>query len=398
MSRQSSGCSRRQFLRLSAAVAAGAPLALSRPSAIFADAPRASGRDAKVAIVRCGGYGPEMRAALKEAFDLLGGIGSLVRNKTVTVKLNITGFDFAPVCKRPAGESYVTHFSTALALGGLLFDAGARRVRVVESTQVRASLEATLRLGEWDLQALNALGPVEFENTRNLGKGGRYAELKVPDGGRMFSRFLVNHSYDETDVLVSLCKLKQHVTAGVTLSMKNLFGVTPNALYGDEAPNENATAGRGVLHAGKPWAPNAKPPELPGMILKPAEQPVDPGVRVPRIITDIIAARPIHLAIIEGVSAMTGGEGPWTQPAKEHRLVKPGVIIAGLNPVSTDAVGAAVMGVSDPRVPRFSGPVAASENHILLAEKAGVGIADLARIDVRGLAIEKARCPYDAKG
>ncbi len=214
----------------------------------------------------------------------------------------------------------------------------------------------------------------------------------------MFSRFLVNHSYDETDVLVSLCKLKEHVTTGVTLSMKNLFGVTPNSLYGDEAPCEDATAGRGVLHAGKPWAPNMKPPELPGMKLKPSEQPADPGVRVPRIVTDIIAARPIHLAIIEGVSAMTGGEGPWTQPAKEQRLVKPGVIIAGLNPVSTDAVGAAVMGVADPRVPRFAGPVSTCENHILLAEKAGLGVADLARIDVRGLAIEKARCPYSAKG
>lgn len=397
MSRSMPACSRRQFLRLSAAFAAGGPLALSRPSAVFAAPPGAAGRGTAVALVRCGGYGPEMRAALKEALGLLGGIGPLVRNKTVTVKLNLTGFDFAPVCKRPAGESYVTHFSTALALGGLLFDAGARRVRFVESTQVRASLEATLRLGEWDVNALRALGDVEFENTRNLGKGNRYAELKVPDGGRMFTRFLVNHSYDETDVLVSLCKLKQHVTTGVTLSMKNLFGVTPNALYGDEAPCEDATAGRGVLHAGKPWAPNAKPPELPGMRLPPSEQPNDPGVRVPRIIADIIAARPIHLAIIEGVSAMVGGEGPWTRSGKTHRLVTPGVLVAGLNPVSTDAVGAAVMGVKDPRVPRFTGPGAACENHILLAEQAGFGVADLKRIDVRGLAIQKARHPYDAK-
>lgn len=393
MNRPMSVCSRRQFLRLGAAFAAGGPLALSRPAAVFA-----AGRGAAVAIVRCAGYGPETRAALKEAFDLLGGIGSLVKNKTVTVKLNLTGFDFAPVCKRPAGESYVTHFSTALALGGLLFDAGARRVRFVESTQVRASLEATLRLGEWDVNALRALGDVEFENTRNLGKGGRYAELKVPGGGRMFSRFLVNHSYDETDVLVSLCKLKQHVTTGVTLSMKNLFGVTPNALYGDGAPCEDATAGRGVLHAGKPWAPNAKPPELPGMRLKPADQPNDPGVRVPRIITDIVAARPIHLAVVEGVSAMAGGEGPWTQPEKRRRLVKPGVLIAGLNPVSTDAVGAAVMGVENPRVPRFTGPPAACENHILLAEQAGLGTADLARIEVRGLAVKQAWHPFDARG
>jgi uncharacterized protein (DUF362 family) len=31
------------------------------------------------------------------------------------------------------------------------------------------------------------------------------------------------------DVMVSLCKLKQHLRAGVTLSMKNQFGNTPNS-------------------------------------------------------------------------------------------------------------------------------------------------------------------------
>jgi len=34
------------------------------------------------------------------------------------------------------------------------------------------------------------------------------------------------------------------------------------------------------------------------------------------------------------------------------------------------------------------------DNHILLAEQAGVGTADLAKIDLRGLTIEQARYPY----
>ena len=73
------------------------------------------------------------------------------------------------------------------------------------------------------------------------------------------------------------------------------------------------------------------------------------------------------------------------------KLTTPGVLIAGLNPVSTDAVGTAVMGYADPRAARGVKPFQNCDNHLLLAEQAGLGIADLAQIDVRGMPIEKAR-------
>ena len=89
--------SRREFLRRGAAIATGAPLALQLTPFQLTGAEKpaekgASSRsDAKVAIVQCRSYGPEVHAALTKSFDLLGGIDSLVRNKTVTVKLNLTG-------------------------------------------------------------------------------------------------------------------------------------------------------------------------------------------------------------------------------------------------------------------------------------------------------------------
>jgi hypothetical protein len=121
----------------------------------------------------------------------------------------------------------------------------------------------------------------------------------------------------------------------------------------------------------------------------------DPFSRVPRIIVDICAARPIDLAIIDGVSAMTGGEGPWTSQAAKIQLTTPGVIIAGLNPVSTDAVATAVMGYPDPRAARGVHPFDYCDNHLLLAEQAGLGTADLSQIDVRGLTIAEAKYQYD---
>lgn len=378
---------RREFLRCSAALAAGASLALPEVLRAESAAPRRR-PDARVAITPCRSYGPEVRTALAKCFDQLGGIGSLVRNKTVTVKINLTGTDFSPFLGRPVGETYMTHYATALALGSLLFAAGARRVRWVESTTSKSGLEQSLGFAGWDLAALRALGRTEFENTRNLGLGQRYAHFPVPGGGQMFSTFDFNHAYDETDVMVSLAKLKNHVTAGVTLTMKNMFGITPNALYGSQAGNEDATAGRDPLHSPHGF----QGLKLPGLRADLAS--ADPTWRVPRIVADVCAARPVHLAIIDGITAMSGGEGPWCGELGPLKFTSPGVLIAGLNPVSTDAVGTAVMGYENPRALRGTKPFAICDNHLWLAEQAGTGCADLGLIDVRGTAIEKVKCPY----
>jgi uncharacterized protein (DUF362 family) len=393
-----SSFNRRAFLKRTFTLAAGAPLAFRAAqnrlfagetvSAVSNVVSVSSRANAKVAIVSCRSYGAEVRPALEKSFDLLGGIASLVKNKTVTVKLNLTGTDFSPFLSRPVGETYMTHFDTAQALVSSLFNVGAKRVRLVESTQSKSELASTLVMADWNVKALESLGKVEFENTRNLGHAKSYSHLRVPTGGYMFSALDLNHSYEETDVMVSLAKLKNHLTAGVTLSMKNLFGLTPNSLYGDNAGDEDATAGRGPLHNPKGF-PNVK---LPG--LKEGITSADPSWRIPRIVVDVCAARPIHLAIIDGITSMSGGEGPWCGNAAPLKATSPGVLIVGLNPVSTDAVGTAVMGYPDPRAMRGTKPFEFCDNHLLLAEQAGLGIADLAHIDVRGLAIEKARYPY----
>jgi len=119
---------------------------------------------------------------------------------------------------------------------------------------------------------------------------------------------------------------------------------------------------------------------------------------VPRIITDLCAARPIHLAVIDGITAMSGGEGSWCAHAGELKLTQPGLIIAGLDPVATDTVGTVVMGFSNPRAARGTEPFNHAENHLLLAEQAGLGTADLARIDLRGLPLAQAIHPYRKSG
>jgi uncharacterized protein (DUF362 family) len=324
---------------------------------------------------------------MRQAFDLLGGIGPLVRAKTVAVKVNLTGWPFQWIGGRPPGETYVTHGDTALALAQVLSEQGARRIRFVESQGVALPLEQVVAAAGWDIRALRAIAGVELENTRNLGLGAQYARLPVPDGGRLFSYFEVNHSYADADVLVSLCKMKEHATAaGITLSMKNLFGITPNSLYGSEGAGEDALGYRGPIHGKAEGWVRLLPGEKPGF----ENEAV--GVRVPRTIVDENLARPIHLAIVDGIATIRGGEGWWNAGVSP---IAPGVIVAGFSALSTDAVAATVMGF-DARAPHSRAPFETRENHLLIAEQAGLGTADVNRIEVRGLRIADVRTPFRA--
>lgn len=395
---------RRRFLRSGLLVAAGLPwlrsvgedegeeavVAATRKAPappVFSPSVRAN---ARVAVVRCREFGPAVHRAMADAFDRLGGVGRLVKGRTVTVKLNLTGSNFEPLFGRPVGDSYMTHPDSASALASLLFRAGATRVRFVESTQRIQRLEETVAEAGWDLKALESLGRVEWENTRNLGRGKTYATLKVGSGGHLFSELHVNRSYEETDVVVSLCKLKNHLTCGVTLALKNMFGIVPNSLYGDEAPNERATAGRGPLHNRRAYRGRGR---------MPGEREVDlvdsAFLRVPRIVTDIAEARPIDLSVIDGIVSMKGGEGPW---AGKVVLTTPGVLVVGLNPVSADAVGTALMGYRDPRAIRGTEPFLHCDNHLLLAEQRGVGVLELGSIEMLGLPLAEAIHAYGPMG
>src|SRR5947207_5844617 len=156
---------------------------------------------------------------------------------------------------------------------------------------------------------------------------------------------------------MSMAKLNNHETCGVTLSLKNCFGNSPASIYGDDAkvdePNESPTSGRGaVFHAGKRGPSKSAAQELDPTTSR------HPGYRVPRIVADLVAARPVDIALIDGVESVAGGEGPWVGPL---RLVQPGVLIAGTNPVTTDAVATAVMGYN-PRAERGTLPFRDCDN------------------------------------
>src|SRR5205809_7623198 len=245
---------------------------------------------APVSIAKVSTYDGDLAATLTTMFDQLGGLGRIVRNKTVTIKLNLTGSPGLRFQGKPLGVTHYTHPKLVFAMARVLSSAGARRIRFVESAWASGGpLEEYMLDSGWNARALLNLAPgVEVENTNALGKGKKYTRFKVPGGGYLYPAYDLNYAYDETDVFVSLAKLKNHETCGVTLSLKNCFGTTPAAIYGDDAgidePNESPTKGRvAVFHAGQRGPAKSAPQELDPSTSR------HPGYRVPRIVADLCA-------------------------------------------------------------------------------------------------------------
>jgi len=105
----------------------------------------------------------------------------------------------------------------------------------------------------------------------------------------------------EADVLVSMPKIKTHHWAGVTLSMKNMFGVVPGARYGWP---------KNILH----WK----------------------GIQ--ESILDLCATVPVHFVIADGIVAMEGN-GPLNGTPRPL-----GRIVLGDDPVAADATCGRLMG------------------------------------------------------
>jgi uncharacterized protein (DUF362 family) len=112
--------------------------------------------------------------------------------------------------------------------------------------------------------------------------------------------------------------------------------------------------------------------------------------RLPGSVVDLARVRPIQLALIDGIKTVEAGEGPWVETIAP---VEPGLLVAGKNPVSTDAVSAALMNF-DPIAAYPSAPFLRSQNHLSMAYQMGLGTHRLEDIEVVGASVEEVRHPF----
>src|ERR1700731_3319944 len=78
-------------------------------------------------------YSDKLDDQIQWMFDQLGGAGKLVKNKTVTIKLNLTGSPTIKFQGRALGTTHYSHPATVGAMVSVLDAAGAKRIRLVES-------------------------------------------------------------------------------------------------------------------------------------------------------------------------------------------------------------------------------------------------------------------------
>ena len=159
----------------------------------------------------------------------------------------------------------------------------------------------------------------------------------VPGGGQMFRQYTLPQNLAEADALVVVQKLKNHVFMGVTLTLKDLFGLTPQEPYGR------------------------------------ARQYFHHFVRLPYILADLGRIWQPALNIVDGMIGQARSE--WGGEARVCNT-----LVAGDHPVATDACAAHLMGC-DPAGDWPSPPYVRDRNALLVAAEGGFGTVNLAEID-----------------
>src|SRR5665213_1375891 len=129
--------SRRQWMKAAAGAYLAAPAIL-----------RGAATDpaTTVAVAKCPDYGPDLVPTLDRMFDQLGGLGRLVKGKTVAAKINLTGSPGYRLGYYPCEDTHYTHPKVIGAVCYLMARAGARRIRLVESPWATADAIEELSL------------------------------------------------------------------------------------------------------------------------------------------------------------------------------------------------------------------------------------------------------------
>src|SRR5512135_1538699 len=301
-----SGLNRRTFL-----VGAGAAVAAGLGTKLLVDRDERSLR-ATVVIAKAASYDVDLVRPIRDGLTELGLGPARVAGKSVLLKPNLV---------EPSREAphINTHPALVRAAAQVFRSWGAREVFVAEGPGHCRDADWVLdesglgRALDDDQIAFVDLNHDEVFLTPNRLRFTRLRQLGLPSTLR------------RADLIVSMPKMKTHHWAGVTLAMKNLFGVMPGVYYGWP---------KNVLH----------------------------HAGIPESILDITATVRPHLAIVDGIIGMEG-DGPIMGTPRAS-----GVVVLGTNLPAVDATAARLMGINPWRIPYLAaasgrlGPIA--ERHI----------------------------------
>lgn len=246
--------------------------------------------DSRVAIRRAADYGQDLAALM---FETLREFSLPVKGKTVLLKPNLVSLD-------PTGQISTQPAVIAAARESFL-RLGAAQVLIGDGPGLDRDTEGILesiRMREFVGPLANIFVDLNLDDVKRVILKTRASRLR---------ELFLSKTVLGVDFLVSMPKLKTHHWAGVTLSLKNMFGIVPGSCYGWP---------KNALH----WA------------------------GIDRAILDINAAARPDFAIVDGIVGMEGN-GPIQGTPKAA-----GVLILGDDPVAVDATCCRVMGLLPEKV------------------------------------------------
>ncbi len=288
---------RRRFLQLAAAAAAAPALsgcaqqAPLPPGPLWLpDAYRKTDRSA-VAVLNASRYDDSLIDIVQRGVSLC---GTAVRGRRVVLKPNFVEFDPGGVINtNPVLVAAAVQAFRRLDAGEVIVAEGPGHRRDTEYLLTASGLRDVLRDTGARYVDLN------LDSARRVTALSRYTTLQ---------KLYIAETVAGADLLVSMPKMKTHHWAGVTLSLKNMFGVLPGGVYGWP---------KNVLH----WA----------------------GIE--QSILDINASLDVpRLNIVDGIVGMEGN-GPIQGRARNSN-----VLLFGEDPVAVDATAARLMGVDPDRL------------------------------------------------
>ncbi len=249
-------------------------------------------------IAKLTDYHSDIASNVLEGLNELGVKESEIHKKRILLKPNLIEphigaghINTHPLIVRGAAEAFLR--------------AGASQVVVAEGPgHVRDSLMVLEESGLGEVLREDRIPFVDINYDDGYTVGNRGGRIRLPV-------LTLPATLRNADWIVSVAKMKTHHWAGVTLSMKNLFGLMPGIHYGWP---------KNIFH----WE------------------------GIDQSILDITEAVKPHFAIVDGVIGMEG-DGPIMGTPK-----RAGVIVMGRNLPAVDATCARIMGIDPHKVPHLA--------------------------------------------
>lgn len=267
----------------------------------------------RVALVK----GPREHETVFKALDLLGGLKDIVAEASrVLIKVNFIS---------------VKTYETGVTTDPLVVEAIIRKVKEFSDEVFVVESDASMTDAD---KACKATGMLDVCNSNqvkfiNLRKEKDRVKLTIPNGETLKEITVPKIVVDSA--IINAAKLKTHNEAGVSLGMKNMFGLLPDKL-------------KFKYHLRN----------------------------ISKVIVDINTVLKSRLTVIDGFYALEG-PGPTSGTP-----VKMDLIIAGNNPVATDATACRVMGINPQEI-----------YHIRRAYEKGLGEIEEAEIELVGNRLEE---------